>query len=67
MQVVSNDSWSRPRPDQGPAIYWGYCNQQRRYRLMNLAEGVQVVAVARNADEEPSANGDAVESGRDSG
>jgi DNA gyrase subunit A len=36
-------------------------------RLINLAEGVQVVAVARNADEEPSANGDAGESGRDSG
>lgn len=36
-------------------------------RLINLAEGVQVVAIARNADEEPSVNGDAGESGRDSG
>ncbi len=36
-------------------------------RLMNLAEGVQVVAVARNAEEEPPVDGDAGESGKDGG
>ncbi len=36
-------------------------------RLMNLADGVQVVAVARNADEEPPVDGDAGEPGKDGG
>ncbi len=36
-------------------------------RLMNLAEGVQVVAVARNAEEEPPVDGDTGESGKDNG
>ncbi len=34
-------------------------------RLINLADGVQVVAIARNAEEEPPAGGDAGEPGRD--
>ena len=34
-------------------------------RLMNLADGVQVVAVARNAEEEPPVDGDAGEPGGD--
>jgi DNA gyrase subunit A len=36
-------------------------------RLINLADGVQVVAVARNAEEEPPADGDAGAAGRDGG
>jgi DNA gyrase subunit A len=36
-------------------------------RLINLADGVQVVAVARNADEEPPVDGDAGEPGKDGG
>jgi DNA gyrase subunit A len=35
-------------------------------RLINLAEGVLVVAVARNAEEEPPVDGDAAEPGKDS-
>jgi DNA gyrase subunit A len=35
-------------------------------RLINLAEGVLVVAVARNAEEEPPVDGDAGEPGKDS-
>jgi DNA gyrase subunit A len=35
-------------------------------RLINLAEGVLVVAVARNAEEEPPVDGDAGELGKDS-
>ena len=41
--------------------------QTQGVRLMNLAEGVQVVAVARNAEEEPPVDGDAGESGKDGG
>ncbi len=36
-------------------------------RLMNLAEGVQVVAIARSADEEPPGDATSGESGRDDG
>jgi DNA gyrase subunit A len=36
-------------------------------RLINLADGVQVVAVARNADEEPPVDGDAGGPGKDGG
>jgi DNA gyrase subunit A len=36
-------------------------------RLINLAEGVQVVAVARNAEEEPPVDGDDGGPGKDSG
>ena len=41
--------------------------QTQGVRLMNLAEGVQVVAIARNAEEEPPVDGDAGESGKDGG
>ena len=48
----------------------GMCGGRRRQtmgvRLIDLPDGVEVVAVARNAEEEPPVDGDAGEPGRDS-
>jgi hypothetical protein len=29
---------AQSRTDQGPAMYYGYCNRSRRYRMMNLSD-----------------------------
>jgi hypothetical protein len=38
MMHASYDDYSRSRQDRGPSIYYGYCHQTRRYRMMDLPD-----------------------------
>ncbi|MGH9143096.1 MAG: hypothetical protein ACRD2I_18345 [Vicinamibacterales bacterium] len=38
MMYASYDDRSRSRQDRGPSIYYGYCHQTSRYRMMDLPD-----------------------------
>lgn len=37
---ASTDRFTRTRPERGPALYYGYCNESGRYRMMDLPDYV---------------------------
>jgi hypothetical protein len=39
----ASHDYPRPRAERGPSIYYGYCDSERRYRLMDLPEFVSNV------------------------
>lgn len=37
---AETDRFTRPRADRGPALYYGYCAETKRYRMMDLPDYV---------------------------